>query len=291
MVERKFDSGEVSDGISQYRHLKREQQSIHGRGIMRRGNNNRRGNSGNGRGGRGNGGGGGGGGRGRGGNKRGGGGGGHYRGGNGGGGKRGRGGRRRGGGTAESGNARERIQVESGALVLIDQFMLANPQVLARLNDLIDEDPEKKNEVVEQFGGAVVNLAPNTYRIARDPFASTIVIHPDGEKAEVDSTSANEATGRVFIDTRCLAMVDRELLDDIPLLEKYQQLWVTGQDKACRDLLRDNGGAVRYGFERFGDELSVYVDADENTVAMWPDVIENPTPSSSEDEVAGATAV
>jgi hypothetical protein len=192
----------------------------------------------------------------------------------------------RNGGTAERGNQRERIQVESGSLVLIDQFMLANSQVLARLNDLLDEEPEAKDALVKEYGGAVVNLPPNTYRIERDPFASTIVIHPEGEKVEVKSLKEelDENLGRVFIDTRCLAMIDRELLDDISLLEKYQDLWVNGKDKACRDLLRDNGGAVRYGFQRFGDELSVHADPELNLIALWPDVIEDQV--NSADEIA-----
>ncbi len=270
------------------------------RGRNNRGNDNRgNGGDGDGRGGdnrggrgrgRGNGGGGRGRGRGRDNNKRGG-----YRGGGGGrgrGGGGGRGGRhRRGGGTAESGNARERIQVESGALVLIDQFMLANPQVLEQLNELLDAEPEAKNKVVEDYGGAVVSLSPSTYRIARDPYASTIVIHPDGESSEIESAgdSSAKAEGRVFIDTRCLAMVDRELLDDIALLEKYQQLWITGQDKACRDLLRDNGGAVRYGFQRFGDELGVYMTSSDNTIALWPDVVEAEAEAGKEGDAAAAS--
>ncbi|RMG41447.1 MAG: hypothetical protein D6719_08495 [Candidatus Dadabacteria bacterium] len=178
--------------------------------------------------------------------------------------------------SSESGNKRERIAVESGYLVLIDQFMLANPQFYDRMVKLLDEEPEKKDELVKDYGGTVVSLTPGTYRIARDPFAFTIVVHPDGESPEVESISeqATEPCGRVFIDTRCVAMIDRELLDDHTLFEKYQQLWFNGQDKACRDLLRDNGGAVRYGFQRYGDELGIFKVADENVIALWPDVVE-----------------
>ncbi|MCI5064922.1 hypothetical protein MRY87_04265 [bacterium] len=213
------------------------------------------------------------------------------RGGNGGRG-RGRGRGPRNSGTAESGNKRERIQVESGALVLIDQFMLANPQVLEKLSDLLDEEPEAKDALVEEYGGAVVSVKPDTYRIERDPYASTIVIHPDGEKTEARALKdeLEEPTGRVFIDTRCLAMIDRELLDDISLLEKYQDLWVNGKDKACRDLLRDNGGAVRYGFQRFGDELSVHADEALNVVALWPDVIEEAVDDPNEAAAEAAAA-
>jgi hypothetical protein len=58
------------------------------------------------------------------------------------------------------------------------------------------------------------------------------------------------------------------------LLERYQQLWFSGQDKTARDLLRDNGGAVRYGFRRDGDELGVYQIPGEDVICLWPKNIE-----------------
>lgn len=258
---------------------------------MRKDNRNRRGGQGRGRGG------GGGGGRrdsrGRGNGGRGGGGGGRgNRRSRGGGGGRGNRDRQNGSG----GNKRERIQVESGALVLIDQFMLANPQFLDRLVDILDEDSSVKDDLIRDFGGTVVELEPDTYRIERDPYALTIVIHRDGDKPEMSDLSerATDGRGHVFIDTRCVAMIDRELLDDTALLEKYKDLWFSGQDKACRDLLRDNGGAVRYGFHRYGDELGVYEIPNEALVALWPDVSEpmdQPADGkSSAEDVAEATA-
>lgn len=178
--------------------------------------------------------------------------------------------------SVESGNQRERISIESGELVLIDQFMLANPQFNEQLLNMIDDDPSTKDDLIKEYGGTVVDLAPGTYRIERDPYSLTIVIHPEGEKPEMETLSedASKARGHVFIDTRCLAMIDKELLDDSSLLDKYNQLWFSGQDKACRDLLRDNGGAVRYGFQRFGDELGVYSVPDMDVVCLWPDVAE-----------------
>lgn len=177
---------------------------------------------------------------------------------------------------AQSGNKRERIAIESGYLVLIDQFMLANPQFCEKLMNVVDEAPEAKDEIINQYGGTVVNLEPGTYRIERDPYAFTIVIHNDGEEVEMSNIAeeASDNLGRVFVDTRCLAMIDRELLDDHGLLEKYNSLWFGGQEKACRDLLRDNGGAVRYGFRRYGDELGVYTAPDSDIVCLWPDVAE-----------------
>lgn len=181
--------------------------------------------------------------------------------------------------SAESGNQRERIAIESGDLVLIDQFMLANPQFIEKMTAVVDEAAEVKNDVIRDYGGKVITVTRGTYRIERDPFAYTIVVHPEGdapESAEI-VREATETLGEVNIDTRCLAMLDRELLDDNSLLERYQQLWFGGQDKACRDLLRDNGGAVRYGFRRDGDELGVYQVPGEDIICLWPRNLENVT--------------
>ena len=190
--------------------------------------------------------------------------------------------------SSNSGNQRERIQVESGFLVLIDQFMLANPQFLDNLRENIDADFEVKNALIRDYGGTVVEVEPNVYRIERDPYAFNIVIHQDGDRPDVKDLmdNASDNVGHVFIDTRCLAMFDRELLDDTDLLEKYKGLWFGGQDKACRDLLRDNGGAVRYGFRRHGDELGVY-NVGENIVALWPDISES-TESDGEPQGEGS---
>ena len=171
-----------------------------------------------------------------------------------------------------SGNQRERIAVESGSLVFIDQFMLANPQLAKKLIDNIDADVTEKDRLIAEYGGVVVKITPGTYKIQRDPFACSIVVHHEESVPQTDSLrdTANDSLGEVYVDTRCLAMIDRELLDDSALLEKYQQLWFGGQDKACRDLLRDNGGAVRYGFQRYGDELSVFLVPGQDVVCLWP---------------------
>ena len=174
--------------------------------------------------------------------------------------------------SAESGTQRERISIESGDLVLIDQFMLANGQFIDKMAAIIDEQAEVKNQVIREFGGKVISVTRGTYRIERDPFAYTIVVHPEGDALPATDAvkEASELLGEVNIDTRCLAMLDRELLDDNSLLERYQQLWFSGQDKTARDLLRDNGGAVRYGFRRDGDELGVYQIPGEDVICLWP---------------------
>ena len=84
------------------------------------------------------------------------------------------------------------------------------------------------------------------------------------------ASASDKNVGKVYVDTRCLAMIDRELLDDSSLLEKYHQLWFSGRDKACRDLIRDNGGAVRYGFQRYGDELEIKMSEEGDKLRLTP---------------------
>ena len=158
--------------------------------------------------------------------------------------------------------------------------MLANPQFIERVVKVIDEGPTAKDQVIKDYGGTVVQLEPGTYRIDRDPFAYSIVVHPEGENPDPAALRKDtaEPRGHVYVDTRCVAMIDRELLDDTSLLEKYQQLWFSGQDKACRDLIRDNGGAVRYGFNRYGDELGIYKVPAQDVVCLWPDMVEEAAP-------------
>lgn len=193
--------------------------------------------------------------------------------------------------SAESGNQRERIAIESGDLVLIDQFMLANPQFIEKMTAAIDASADVKADVISEYGGKVINVTCGTYRIERDPFAYTIIVHPEGDSLDSASEVVKEATdtvGDINVDTRCLAMLDRELLDDSSLLERYQQLWFSGQDKACRDLLRDNGGAVRYGFRRDGDELGIYQVPGEDIICLWPKNIEELRAQGTSQEGAGA---
>jgi hypothetical protein len=154
--------------------------------------------------------------------------------------------------------------------------MLANPQFVSLYSEIVDDPTDKKVALIERFGGLVISLDPGTYRIDRDPYKFSILVHAEG--GDPKESSAGSVAGTVFINTRCVAMIDRELLDDSSLLEKYQQLWFGGQDKACRDLLRDNGGAVRYGFSRFSDDLSVRVNRSNGVIQL--------TPSETTSEVA-----
>ena len=175
-------------------------------------------------------------------------------------------------------------------MVLIDQFMLANPQFIEKMTKVVDEETTVKNDIIREYGGKVISVARGTYRIERDPFAYTIVVHPEGDAVEAAELvkDATSELGELNIDTRCLAMLDRELLDDSALLERYQQLWFGGQDKACRDLLRDNGGAVRYGFRRDGDELAVFQVPGEDVICLWPKNIDELTAQAQPEDQQAA---
>ena len=64
-------------------------------------------------------------------------------------------------------------------MVLIDQFMLANPQFIEKMGAALDESSDFKCELIRQYGGKVITVSCGTYRIERDPFAYTIVVHPE----------------------------------------------------------------------------------------------------------------
>jgi hypothetical protein len=180
--------------------------------------------------------------------------------------------RQRGARTSSTLVSKERIQLESGRLLLIDQFMPAN-ELFREGVEKAGDNLENLEEIVRKFGGEVVKLEPGTYKIARDPFKFFMAIYPEtGEFREQELDKSMKAIGTVNVNTRCLALVDLELLNDTEFLKQYSNLWYQGKDKKCRDLLREAGGAVRYGFNRHGDELGVHVFREANRVYLWPTV-------------------
>ncbi len=188
----------------------------------------------------------------------------------------------------------ENLEISSGKLVLIDQFMLANEQFLSRLSFQRDDSNELQ-DLVEKFGGCILSVNPGTYLVYRNPVETTIVLAHQpalengdlsltGEKGycsvaeEFDFAPILKAKGRneplchVFVDTRCLVFLDTNLLFDQPLLHEYKSLRRQGMDKRARDLLRSKGAAVRYGFNRYGDELGVFFIEQGKLIALWPDI-------------------
>lgn len=203
-------------------------------------------------------------------------------------------------GPRPSGKQSERLQVPSGYLLVIDQFMLSNDQFLNRLPsppsgapsgaDTVSwvraQDRELKS-AAHAYGGCVVEVGSPAWEVFREPQQQLFVLAPANEEsppaegepgydaellAECRGNAA--AVARVFVDTRCVVFVDAALLANRRVLDEYQQLRRSGNDKAARDLLRQQGGAVRYGFNREGDELGVFPLDGGRHFALWPDVIE-----------------
>ena len=170
----------------------------------------------------------------------------------------------------------EKLEVRSGYVVAIDQFMLSNSQFLGAL--ATSKDSNTTADVVKSYGGSLWSLTNGTYRVHRDPFQTVIIVAPSvsEEEPDFDALIAEHENmtliGKVYVDTRCVVIVDQDLLFNEELIGDYISLRRKGADKPARDLLREHGAAVRYGFSNLGDELGVYRQGD--NVAMWPDVVD-----------------
>ena len=182
-------------------------------------------------------------------------------------------------------SAIERIRVDSGQILVIDQFMFANRQFDALLALEEAENPPYSlgslKSTAKSYGGAVVELEDGEYIVERFVQDSVITIAPDSieEGTAIDYVSSNkenfQIVGSVFVDTRCVAILDAEKASSKETLSDYRDKRQKGGDKAGRDFIRKSGGAVRYGFNRLGDELGVFYSAEDNILALWPDVIES----------------
>ncbi|MDD2941355.1 MAG: hypothetical protein PHC51_00160 [bacterium] len=175
-------------------------------------------------------------------------------------------------------NCQETLTISSGSLVLLDQFMLGNQQFFTFL------DNSGIETAVGRFGGVIAELPNGTYRVYRDHLEQLIVVFLEPEEGLnednlydiVEHVSAArmgcKAEGRVFVETRCLVLFDKVLLENKPILEQFAEMRRRREEKQSRDFLRDQGAAVRYGFERNGDVLvAERMDkGDLPVLALWP---------------------
>jgi hypothetical protein len=183
----------------------------------------------------------------------------------------------------------ERLRVSSGLVVVIDHFMLANAQLLNMLPPADNEKDKAEwaaaeqveiRRAVEKYGGTVLNLEAGSWGVLREAGDSLFLLGRFEGNGEMEKEAVSEARGnaapigRVFIDTRCVVFVDAVLLGNRAVLDEYRRLRQEGQDKAARDLIRENGAAVRYGFNRDGDELGVFKLPEGAGYALWPDVVD-----------------
>ncbi len=192
----------------------------------------------------------------------------------------------------------ERLEVSSGKVLIIDQFMLANQQFTSPLAGLSPEDgaaADTLKDAASRYGGCVLNMDPGSYLVLRDPELSVIALSAENGASEAEDTeddSGSEedsfdfaelldakgnlsALGQVFVDTRCLVIVDAKVATDADAVTRYREFREGGKDKKARDFIRSIGGAVRYGFNRQGDELGVFNVAEKGLIALWPDVIDH----------------
>ena len=176
------------------------------------------------------------------------------------------------------------IEITSGYAVAIDQFMLANGQLLSSLPS-DGQDIGMAIEAVCNFGGSCFEMENGQLYVVRDTYQKAIVISQAVEPDSIDNAEDPKlvlsiddialkseelfSVGKVFIDTRCMVLCDVRILFNGALLEKYAKLRMQDKEKPARDLLRDNGCAVRYGFMPYGDEFTAYVTRDKKAAAFF----------------------
>lgn len=152
----------------------------------------------------------------------------------------------------------ERLEITSGKVLIIDQFMPANLQFVS----LISSNESELASAAKKYGGCVFSLPNGIYQVWREPLKAEMGLRlnaQQGKKLEdtLDSTQVLQI-GTVQVDTKCLVFIDAEKLQDKPLITKYKDFRSKLMEKEARDLLRESGGAVRYGFSRKSECLGVY---------------------------------
>lgn len=167
--------------------------------------------------------------------------------------------------TPSSGNQNERLDITSGEVVVIDHYMPACPP----FRDALKARGVKA--AVAEYGGVVCPLPAGSYNVLRNPFNQQMLVAPLGSSGDDFTIAPGQypELGKVFVDTRCLLVLDLAQLSSEELLENYRELWIDGTEgqKKARDLIRVKGGAVRYGFSRGSEELSLGTDGER--LAIW----------------------
>lgn len=191
----------------------------------------------------------------------------------------------------------ERVMIESGTLVVIDQFMLGNSQFFSQFSDSGSNgsgpgpELEALTPAVKRYGGAVIQIPSGNWSVYRNPKSALLVLFQGENQGEnrnpadsledrfnfqrlFDAVASERPIGRVFVDTRCVVFIDANRFSDAGLMKQYAKLRNSGDDKPARDLLRENGAAVRYGFQKYGDELGVFDVKSEGCIALWPEIVD-----------------
>jgi hypothetical protein len=135
-------------------------------------------------------------------------------------------------------------------------------------------------QAVAEFGGVNADLPRGTYSVLRNPYERQMLVSPLGSSGEDFMLHPEEyqQLGTVFVDTRCLLILDESLLAESALLDTYRELWIDGTEgqKKARDLIRSRGGAVRYAFSRGSDEVAVGLDSTGERLGLWSTTASTP---------------
>lgn len=174
--------------------------------------------------------------------------------------------------------ATEKVEIVSGLLLVLDQFMIGNPDFLRALPKDFQPDSEDfisdLYDQAEQFGGLAVKVSPGVYTVYRNTYDKTIALFPEFDAEKVDDKKIDdiaeegEDVGSVLVDTRCLVFFDAALCYRDRLIEQFRKLRREEDDKGARDMIRENGASVRYGFSRRSEEIDAYFDAQSDILVL-----------------------
>jgi hypothetical protein len=172
----------------------------------------------------------------------------------------------------------ERVEIVSGIMLVIDQFMVGNPDFLRSLPEDFKPDSNEffdlLSEEAEQYGGFALQVSPGSYTVYRNTFDKTIVVFPEFDAGKIseerieDVAENGEVLGSVILDTRCIAILDAALCFRENIIEAYRKLRLENDDKGARDMIRENGASVRYGFSRRSEEIEGYYDENGDVVVL-----------------------
>ena len=165
----------------------------------------------------------------------------------------------------------ERVEVTSGVVVCMDQFMLSNPDFVNALpkdfNPQSSTFVEDVNQACKKFGGVAVKMNPGVFTVFREPYEGVLSLFSEYSKDDItldvldDLRDSEDSIGELVIDTRRIGVCDVSLCYKDRLMEECRKLRRENDSKGSRDLLRESGASIRYSFDkRPGEKLLVFFD-------------------------------
>jgi hypothetical protein len=172
----------------------------------------------------------------------------------------------------------ERVEIVSGLMLVIDQYMIGNPDFLRALPEEFKPDSDEFYDALceeaEVYGGFALQVSPGSYSVYRNTYEKTLVVFPEFDAGKITSdriseiAEKGEVLGSVILDTRCIAILDAALCFRENIIEAYRKLRTENDDKAARDMIRENGASVRYGFSRRSEEIEGYFEENGDIVVL-----------------------